>query len=83
MKYLLEEIFKTEGVPEFTFVRPPNYNDILVDIRNPTKPVVIEGQSGTGKTTVVKKILEQTNVNGEVKYLSARRADRDTGSASQ
>lgn len=75
MKYLLEEIFKTEGVPEFTFVRPPNYNDILVDIRNPTKPVVIEGQSGTGKTTVVKKILEQTNANGEVKYLSARRAD--------
>lgn len=74
MKYLLEEIFKTEGVPEFTFVRPPNYNDILVDIRNPTKPVVIEGQSGTGKTTVVKKILDQTNANGEVKYLSARRA---------
>jgi hypothetical protein len=75
MKYFLEEIYKTEGVPEFTFVRPPNYNEILVDVRNPTKPVVIEGQSGTGKTTVVKKIIEQTNVGGEVQYLSARRAD--------
>lgn len=75
MKYFLEEIFKTEGVPEFTFVRPPNYNDILVDIRNPTKPVIVEGQSGTGKTTVVKKIIEQTNVAGEVRYLSARKAD--------
>ena len=58
MKYPLEEIFRTEGVPEFTFVKPPNYNEILVDIRGPGKPVIIEGQSGTGKTTVAKKIIE-------------------------
>ena len=57
MTYLVEDIYRTEGVPEFTFVRPPNYNEILVDIRNRGKPVIIEGQSGTGKTTVAKKIL--------------------------
>ena len=51
MTYFVEEIYRTEGVPEFTFVRPPNYNEILVDIRNSGKPVIIEGQSGTGKTT--------------------------------
>ena len=50
-KLLLEEVFRTEGLPEFTFVPPPNYNDILLDIRRPGKPVVLEGQSGTGKTT--------------------------------
>ena len=54
MKYNIEEIYRTEGVPEYTFVRPPNYNEILVDIRNPGKPVIIEGQSGTGKTTVTR-----------------------------
>ena len=72
MSFLIEEVYKTEGVPEFTFVRPPNYNDILVDIRTPGKPVIIEGQSGTGKTTVAKKILEQISTNQEFQYLSAR-----------
>ena len=74
MSYLIEEVYKTEGVPEFTFVRPPNYNEILVDVRNPGKPVVIEGQSGTGKTTIAKKILEQAFPNQEFVYLTARKA---------
>jgi hypothetical protein len=69
----LEDVFVTEGVPTETFVRPPNYNEILVDIRRPGKPVVIEGQSGTGKTTAVKKI--QAALDDEVTpvYLSARK----------
>jgi ABC-type bacteriocin/lantibiotic exporter with double-glycine peptidase domain len=61
MLRLLEEVFVTEGVPEFTFVPPPNYNDILLDVRRPGKPVIIEGQSGTGKTTSIKKILQGWN----------------------
>ncbi|MCG6267856.1 TIR domain-containing protein [Vibrio furnissii] len=74
MNYLIEEVYKTEGVPEFTFVRPPNYNEMLVDIRNPGKPVIIEGQSGTGKTTVAKKILDHAFPNQEFTYLTARKA---------
>lgn len=73
MKYLVEEIFKTEGVPEFTFVKPPNYNEILVDMRSAGKPVIIEGQSGTGKTTIAKKILQQAFPNQEFQYLTARK----------
>lgn len=60
MKVLLEEVFVTEGIPEFTFVKPPNYNEILLDIRRKGKPVIIEGQSGTGKTTTAKKIINQS-----------------------
>lgn len=74
MKYPLEEIFRTEGVPAFTFVRPPNYGEILLDIRNPGKPVIIEGQSGTGKTTTVKKIVEDALPGAGFEYLSARRS---------
>lgn len=70
----LEEVFVTEGVPLYTFVKPPNYNEILLDIRKVGKPVIIEGQSGTGKTTTVKKILEQLAQNVEINYLSARKA---------
>jgi len=74
MSYLLEEVYRTEGVPEFTFVKPPNFNEILVDMRNPKKPVVIEGQSGTGKTTIVRKIIEANLQLGDFKYLSARKS---------
>jgi ABC-type phosphonate transport system ATPase subunit len=75
MKYRVEEVFRTEGVPEFTFVKPPNYNEIFVDIRNPGKPTIIEGQSGTGKTTVAKKIIEHAFPSGDFGYLSARAAN--------
>lgn len=74
MTYPIEEVFRTEGVPEFTFVKPPNYNEILVDVRSAGKPTIIEGQSGTGKTTVAKKIIEQAFPHGEFGYLSARMA---------
>lgn len=75
MKSLLEDIFVTEGVPQYTFVKPPNYNDILVDIRKKGKPVIIEGQSGTGKTTTAKRIIQQLNGAFNLIYLTARNFD--------
>ncbi len=71
---LLEEVFVTEGVPEFTFIQPPNYNEILIDIRRPGKPVVLEGQSGTGKTTCVRRILAEMGDHTPTVYLTARNA---------
>ncbi|MGH8602383.1 MAG: TIR domain-containing protein [Gammaproteobacteria bacterium] len=72
MKHFIEEVFVTEGVPELTFVPPPNFNEILLDIRRPGKPVIIEGQSGTGKTTCVKKAIEKISKGQKVNYLTAR-----------
>lgn len=74
MKLLLEEIFVTEGIPQYTFVKPPNYNEILLDIRRKGKPVIIEGQSGTGKTTTAKRIINQLSSDIDVNYLTARQA---------
>jgi len=71
MKQLVEEVFVTEGLPQFTFVKPPNFNEILLDIRHPGKPVVVEGQSGTGKTTCVRKALEVLGGTAP-EYLTAR-----------
>ncbi|NVN86530.1 MAG: TIR domain-containing protein [Rhodopseudomonas sp.] len=72
MVLLLEEVFRTEGVPEFTFVAPPNYSEILLDIRRSGKPVVLEGQSGTGKTTCVKRIVAELGDGLQTEYLTAR-----------
>jgi hypothetical protein len=69
----LEEVFVTEGVPKFTFVKPPNYNDIFLDVRRKGKPVIIEGQSGTGKTTCIKSILAELGEELQATYLTARR----------
>jgi hypothetical protein len=74
MKQLVEEVFVTEGLPQFTFVRPPNFNEILLDIRHPGKPVIVEGQSGTGKTTCVRKVLDQLGGSAP-EYLTARSAN--------
>jgi hypothetical protein len=74
MKQLVEEVFVTEGIPQFTFVRPPNFNEILLDIRHPGKPVIVEGQSGTGKTTCVRKVLDHLG-GTETEYLTARDAN--------
>ncbi len=71
MKQLVEEVFVTEGLPKVTFVKPPNFNEILLDVRHPGKPVIVEGQSGTGKTTCVRKILEQLG-GAAPEYLTAR-----------
>lgn len=73
MVHPVEEVFRTEGVPAFTFVNPPNFNELLVDIRNPGKPVIIEGQSGTGKTTTVRRIIEENIPGNPFTYLSARK----------
>jgi hypothetical protein len=73
MKQLVEEVFVTEGLPQFTFVKPPNFSDILLDVRHAGKPVIVEGQSGTGKTTCVRKVLEQLGGTAP-EYLTARSA---------
>jgi hypothetical protein len=72
MKLNLEEVFVTEGVPAFTFVKPPNYNRILIDVRSPGKPVILEGQSGTGKTTSIKQIIKDLGDQYTTEYLAAR-----------
>ncbi|RVI03189.1 TIR domain-containing protein [Sinorhizobium meliloti] len=68
----LEDVFVTEGVPLYTFVSPPNYTAILVDIRRKGKPVIIEGQSGTGKTTTVKKALAEIFPDDQPRILTPR-----------
>ncbi len=72
MKLKVEEVFVTEGVPAFTFVKPPNYNRIFVDVRSPGKPVILEGQSGTGKTTAVRQIVKDLADGASTEYLTAR-----------
>jgi hypothetical protein len=70
---LLEEVFKTGGVPTYTFVEPKEYPDLLLNLRTAGRGLVIEGPSGIGKTTAVETALVRLGMAAKVTKLSARR----------
>lgn len=70
---LLEEVFKTSGVPTYTFVEPREYADLILSLRTHGRGVVIEGPSGIGKTTAVENALKDLGMSNGVTKLSARR----------
>lgn len=74
----IDEVFKKSGVPTHTFVPPAEYERILVALKTPGRCIIIEGPSGIGKTSCVKKALEDANQSDSCLFLSARRLE-DTG----
>lgn len=74
----LAEVFVTEGFPHLTYVEPLNYYEILIDVKSKKKPVIIEGQTGTGKTSTILKILSDIKEEIHFEYLSARNIDETT-----
>jgi hypothetical protein len=69
----LEEIFKTSGIPKYTFVEPKKYPTILLSLRSLGRCLVVEGPSGIGKTTAVENALENVGISSQTTKLSARR----------
>ena len=58
IKRPLGEVFKTVGLPPYTYVKPSYYGEVRSDIQQPGRHVLIEGPSGIGKTCVVYKVFE-------------------------
>ncbi|MGV0779401.1 TIR domain-containing protein [Mycolicibacterium sp. XJ775] len=69
---LLEEVFKTQGIPEHNFVVPSHANRLTVSLRTPGRGVIIEGPSGIGKSTAVITTLKALGIYDRVQVLSAR-----------
>lgn len=72
MPLLVEDVFKVSGIPTHTFVPPSSYGRLKVALRTPGRGVVIEGPSGIGKSTAVRKALEELGMGGQATLLSAR-----------
>ena len=75
MKIYLEDVFKKSGIPTYTFVKPIEYNNIIVALRTKGRGIVIEGPSGIGKTTSIQKAIEELGLNKNVFKLSARKSE--------
>ena len=68
----LENVFKKSGVPTHTFVEPVEYNSLLVSVRTPGRGTIVEGPSGIGKTTSVRRIIMSLADPDSITSLSGR-----------
>ena len=75
MKIYLEDVFKKSGIPTYTFVKPIEYNKILVALRTKGRGIVVEGPSGIGKTTSIQKVIDELGINKKVSKFSARKKE--------
>lgn len=76
-KKLLGDVFKTVGLPPYTYVKPSYYGEVRADIQQPGKHLLIEGPSGIGKTCIVYKVFEDLGWERgrEFEYVSGRDSD--------
>jgi hypothetical protein len=69
----LEDVFKTSGIPIYTFVKPLEYDRLKVFLRTKGRGLIVEGPSGIGKTTSILKALEDLSLASDILNLSARK----------
>lgn len=86
--YQFYEVFLKSGVPGVTFVEPEEFDELKTSLAQPGRGIVIEGPTGVGKTTALKKAVEQlssrlrkthsssnSNYGFPIEILSARNRD--------
>ena len=69
----IDEVFKKSGVPTHTFVAPVEYERVKVALKTPGRGMIVEGPSGIGKTSCIKKALEDVGLAADCLFLSARK----------
>ena len=77
----LEHVFNEAAFPEVTFVEPKEYPYIKASFKAPGKHITLSGASGTGKTTIARKLLRELNIpEADVLWINGRQyADVDSG----
>ena len=71
--YDVNDVFPLNGTPKINFVEPVSFKRLVSSIRHKGRGLVIEGPSGIGKTTALKKAIEKIDIGiGGFTYLSAR-----------
>ena len=81
--YRLNNVFVKSGFPHVTFVEREDFGLLKLSLAQPGRGIVIEGPSGVGKTTALKKAIEDiasnssksrsaSIENNSLKMLSAR-----------
>ncbi|MBP3425897.1 MAG: TIR domain-containing protein [Rikenellaceae bacterium] len=69
-RLFLEDVYCDSGVPKHRFIEPNEHIKTKVALRSKGRGVIVEGPSGIGKTTCIKKIIADNAMSAE--FLSAR-----------
>lgn len=70
----LDEVFKKSGVPTHTFVAPKEYLRVIAALKTPGRCIIVEGPSGIGKTSCIKKALDDAGMSDSCILLSGRKS---------
>ncbi|EYF03812.1 metallophosphoesterase [Chondromyces apiculatus] len=71
------DIFRTVGQPEITYVEPAQLPRLRAYLQVMGQGLVVEGPSGVGKTTLVKKALREVQAAEQEWLLGQRESDRE------
>jgi len=72
-RYQLEQVFNEAAYPHITFVEPKEYPYIRSAFKAEGKHITISGPSGTGKTTLVLRLLNELGVpQSDVLWINGR-----------
>jgi hypothetical protein len=82
-KIKLGDVFKTVGLPPYTYVKPSIYGEVRADIEQAGKHLLVEGPSGVGKTCVIFKVFEDLGWRKGDEYVYVSCRDRDPESVIQ
>ncbi|HEX8106873.1 MAG TPA: hypothetical protein VF516_04050, partial [Kofleriaceae bacterium] len=58
----INEIFRIDGPPAFTFVEPPQFAEIRLALRTMGTGLIVEGPSKAGKSTAIRKVMDDVAV---------------------
>jgi predicted MPP superfamily phosphohydrolase len=58
----IHDIFRRDGPPTFTFVEPPKFAELKLELRTMGTGLIVEGPSKVGKSTAIMKALEALGV---------------------
>ena len=61
----INDIFRLNGPPTVTFVEPPRFGELVLELRTMGTGLIVEGPSKVGKSTAVKKAMEALGVPPE------------------
>jgi Calcineurin-like phosphoesterase len=59
----INEIFRLNGTPSVTFVEPPRFRELQLELRTMGSGLILEGPSKTGKSTAVRKAMEVLEID--------------------
>ncbi|KRG69277.1 hypothetical protein ABB27_06760 [Stenotrophomonas terrae] len=61
-QYSLPQVFNEAAFPEVVFVPPAEFKYVRASLQTPGKHVTVAGPSGTGKTTLIRRILRDLEI---------------------